>query len=64
MINEYSIRTTRARGGMFFAVATDLQRERHDADVDAWAATRNAARQAVKREMDRRGFVFVPYRDF
>ena len=62
MSQEYSIRSQRTVGGAYLAVALDMHRERHDANVDAQAATRHAARAAVKRDMAARGYTLVPFR--
>jgi hypothetical protein len=62
-MSDYSITTTRAQGGKFFAVAKDLHRERHAADVDAWADTRHAARKEVERRMTDLGHTLVNYRE-
>lgn len=63
MRKDFSIRTTRSKCGMFFAVALDLQRERHEADVDAWATTRGRARNEVKKMMEARGYSYNNYRE-
>ena len=61
-MRDYSIRTTRSKCGMFYAVALDMHRERHEADVDAWSTTRGRARDEVKKMMSARGYNYNSYR--